>query len=397
MKILQINTSLNSGSTGRIAEQIGLKVLENDFESYIAYSRHGNTSTSSTYQINNKLDVYKHVLETRLFDNHGFCSKKATKKFTNYINKLKPDIIHLHNIHGYYLHVEILFNYVAEYKIPLIWTFHDCWPFTGHCAYFDRIDCEKWKVECYECPLKSYYPSSFFLDNSKKNFHRKKSHFTSIDNLTIVTPSNWLKQLVNESFFKNYSTKVIPNGIDLSIFKETNSNIMDKYGVRDKTILLGVASIWDSRKGLNDFIKLSLQLGSDYQIILVGLTKKQVPTLPSSIIGIERTENVEELASLYSAATIYLNPTYSDNFPTTNIEALACGTPVITYDTGGSPEAIDGSTGIVVEKGDIQGLEEAINVITSDNINFLPKECRKRAESLFNKEDRFNDYVNLYY
>lgn len=396
MKILQVNTTLNSGSTGRIAEQIGLKVIESLGASLIAYSRKGNDSASSTYQIGSKFDVYRHVLETRLFDNHGFSSKKATVEFIKYIKAENPDIIHLHNIHGYYINIEVLFNYFSEIDKPIVWTLHDCWAFTGHCSYFDRVNCTKWKTECSKCPLTKYYPESWFYDNSNKNFKRKKELFNKPIHINFVTPSNWLNGLVKESFLNKYSTETIYNGVDLKVFKPIESEVLKKYNIEKSKIILGVASIWDSRKGFNDFLVLAKSISNDYKIVLVGLTNDLIKVLPENIIGIERTENIEELAKLYTSADVYLNPTYSDNFPTTNIEALACGTPVITYNTGGSPEAIDSNTGIVVEKGNINKLLKAIEKVIESKDVFTEQLCRERVERLFNKEERYQDYINLY-
>lgn len=397
MKILQINTALNRGSVGRIAEQIGEFVLRNGGESYIAFSRPGLPSRSKTIKIGNILDVYLHGLCTRLFDKHGFASKKATINLIKDINNIKPDIIHLHNIHGYYININLLFNYLNKTQTPIVWTFHDAWPFTGHCTYFDSVSCEKWKTECFSCPKNKMYPKSWFIDNSKQNFKKKKELFTKPKTVKIVTPSNWLRQNVKLSFLKKYPVEVIHNGIDLSIFKpDKHDELQNKYNLINKKIILGVASLWDKRKGLDDFIVLSKKLNHNYKIVLIGLNKKQGKHLPKNILYIERTENVHELAAWYSSAFIFINPTYQDNFPTTNIEALACGTPVITYKTGGSPEAIDKNTGIIVEKGDIEGVKNAIDYINNDKVRYSEKMCRERAVQNFNRNDRFRDYYKIY-
>jgi len=395
MKVLQINVAVNKGSTGKIVEQIGEVLINKGSKSYIAYSRTGLPSKSKTIKIGNRYDVYNHVLQSRLFDNHGFVSKNSTIDLVKKIDIIGPDIIHLHNIHGYYIHIKELFNYLNKKNIPIVWTFHDCWPFTGHCSYFDRVDCEKWKTVCFSCPMKKYYPKSWFIDNSRNNFENKKKLFTTHVNITIVTPSLWLKELVKQSYFNNFPIKVIHNGVDLNIFKPI-PKIKDDYSKISKKIVLGVASIWDARKGLDDFIKLNELLDDEFQIVLVGLSKNQIHKLPSNIIGFERTENINELVKLYSKAIVYLNLTYSDNFPTTNIEALACGTPVISYDTGGSPEAINQDTGIVIKKSDIRGVVEAIHTIERDENRFGKKLCRERALEMFNKNDRFLEYYNLY-
>ena len=398
MKILQINVTVNIGSTGRISEQIGELILNEGYQSYIAYSRPGSPSRSKTIKIGNKLDFYKHVLITRLFDKHGFASKRATQHLIQEIDNIKPDVIHLHNIHGYYIHIEVLFNYLKKNNIPIVWTLHDCWSFTGHCAHFEDINCEKWKTGCYSCPKVKSYPKSWFIDSSKINYKNKQEIFKSFKNLIIVTPSYWLKNLVGQSFFKNYKVKVIQNGIDLSVFKpKANGNLIQTYDLNEGKIILGVASIWAVHRGLADFIELSKILHADFKIVLVGLSKKQMKEVPENITGIERTENINELVTLYSTACIYINPTYSDNFPTTNIEALACGTPVITYNTGGSPEAINEHTGIVVERGNINGIKDAIDRIINSKNNYTQELCRERAINNFDKNDRYKDYLDLYY
>lgn len=397
MKIFQINTTINSGSTGRIAEDIGKTLISNSHESYIAYGRGNRSSNSKKIKIGGKVDIFLHGLKSSLLDRHGLGSKNATKKLIEDIEIIEPDIIHLHNIHGYYLNITVLFNYLKKIKKPVVWTFHDCWAFTGHCTYFDAVKCDKWKIECDKCPNLKAYPSSLFIDNSRNNFNLKKELFTTLSNVHIVTPSKWLANYVNESFLMEHSVQTIHNGIDLSAFKPIHGlDVKNKPQIKTKKIILGIASIWDKRKGLLDFIALNKLINDDYQIVLVGLNKKQLKELPKSIIGIERTESLKELAALYSAADVFVNPTYVDNFPTTNIESLACGTPVITYNTGGSPEAIDDETGKIVEKGDVKGLCNAIHELSLQPQEHYAKVCRTRVERMFNKEDRYMDYLKLY-
>ena len=396
-KILQINTVVNSGSTGRIAEEIGEMVIATGWESFIAYGRNERPSTSKLIKIGNDKDVKLHGLQTRLFDKHGLGSRKATSDFINQIVKIKPDIVHLHNIHGYYINMEVLFHYLKNVNVPVVWTFHDCWPVTGHCSHFMFVECDRWRTLCYECPQKTRYPASYFIDRSKKNYILKKELFNSLSNLTLVPVSQWLSGILKESFLQNYPIKVVNNGINSEVFRPSSSTgFRIKYGFKDKFILLGVASIWDERKGLKDFIKLSKLLGSDSQIVLVGLAKKQIEQLPENILGIQRTESVDALAEIYAASDVFINPTYEDNFPTTNLESLACGTPVITYKTGGSPEAIDESTGIVVEQGNINMLVEAINQIKENGKQYYSGACVSRAHRFYKKEDRYREYIQLY-
>lgn len=397
MKLLQINTTVNSGSTGRIAEDIGRVAISHGHESYIAFGRGNRPSSSEKIRIGTSFDVYRHVLKTRLFDRHGFGSTQASRVFIEKIKKINPDIIHLHNIHGYYLNVGVLFGYLKQAGKPVVWTFHDCWPFTGHCSHFERVNCDKWINQCFSCPLTKAYPASLGYDNSRKNYLDKKAIFSGLENLHIVTPSHWLAGHVKNSFLKNYNLHVVNNGIDVNSFVQTNpEQIRQKYNIPNHNIILGVAGTWKKKKALVDFVELSKMLSDKDRIVLVGLSREQIAKLPSGIRAIEHTESISELAALYSAADVFVNPTYSDNFPTTNIEALACGTPVVTYNTGGSPEAVDEHTGAVVEKGDIKGLAEAIKAITDKGKSHYAPLCRDRAVRLYNKDDRFAEYLKIY-
>lgn len=396
-KLLQINSVVNSGSTGRIAEEIAHTAIASGWESYIAFGRNERYSESNLIRIGNNLGIKMHGLQTRLFDRHGLGSVKSTKLFIQQVDKIKPDIIHLHNIHGYYINIEILFNYLSKVDVPVVWTLHDCWSITGHCTHFSYVGCEKWRTKCYSCPQKNEYPASLFIDRSEKNYILKNELFNSLSNLTLVPVSQWLSDILKDSFLQKYPTNVINNGINTSVFKPSGNNeFRERYGLQNKFILLGVASIWSQRKGLEDFIELSKTLGADYQIILVGLTRKQKDQLPVEILGIERTESVEELAELYASSDVYINTTYEDTFPTTNLESLACGTPVITYNTGGSPESIDESTGIVVEQGNISKLVEAIRVIKDNGKQYYSDACVNRVNRLYKKEDRYKEYIDLY-
>lgn len=402
MKLLQINVTANSGSTGRIAEDIGLLAASNGWESYIAYGRTNNYSKNKIIRIGSDIDIKIHGLLTRVFDNHsfGFSSKKATKKFIKEIDKIKPDIIHLHNIHGYYINSKILFEYLSKLTTPIIWTFHDCWSFTGHCAYFDFVSCDKWKTECYSCPQKKSYPSSIIFDNSRKNYIIKKELFNSLKNMTIVPVSYWLGDLVKESFLGKYPIKVIQNGIDINAFNIKNyDDIQTKYNIKDKFIILGVASTWDMRKGLSDFIELSERLKEDEVIILLGLCKEQIELLPHNIIGIERTESVEELAKFYSMADVYFNASVQETFGLTTIEAFACGTPAIVYNKTAIPEVVDDNVGWILEPSDFDSIIEIISILKYEPNLIKEKRkinCRQKAERLYNKDIKFQEYFELY-
>lgn len=397
MKVLQINTTANTCSHGRIAESIGSLLINQGNESCIAYGRAAYNCRSDLIKIGNKADLALHLVKTRLFDRHGFGSVNATRLFIKNFDRIKPDIIHLHNLHGYYLNIKSLFEYLKSSGRPVVWTLHDCWPFTGHCSHFQFVNCMKWQTVCYECPLTHGYPKSWGFDNSYKNYLEKKRFFTGVKNMVLVSPSEWLVNHLRASFLSNYDIRLIFNGVDTDKFTPVNSEqIKAKYKLNKKYIL-GVASIWTEKKGLKDFIELRKILDPQIEIVLVGLSKAQIKILHSGMIGIIRTENVNELAALYSGAEVFVNPTYVDNFPLVNIESLACGTPVTTYNTGGSSEAIDIETGIVVEKGNLRELHGSIMQIIFKQDHFNSAQCRARALKMFTSQERYRDYINLYH
>ncbi|GAP44988.1 glycosyltransferase [Lentimicrobium saccharophilum] len=398
MIIQQINTTLRTVAPGRIAEEIGEILVDTGHTSYIGYGRKLRPSASKLIKIGSGFDQSLHGITTRLFDMHGFGSRFATVRFVKKVSLINPDLIHLHNLHGYYLNIEVLFNYLKKIQKPVIWTLHDCWPFTGHCSYFDYVGCNKWKSECYSCPNRMAYPRSLVVDNSRVNFIKKKHLFSGLEKLTFVAPSAWMAGLLKQSFLSGYPVEIIHNGVDVNVFRPSRQRekLKRRYGVSGRNVILGVASIWDRRKGLSDFIKLSSMLSEDQVIILVGLKKSQIKDLPGNVIGIRRTESLNDLAELYSMADVFVNPTFVDNFPTTNIEALACGTPVITYRTGGSPEAVDDNTGLIVEKGDVKRLFESINKTLDVGKGVYEDFCRKRAVENFNKLSKNTEYIRLY-
>lgn len=396
MKVLQINSVFGIGSTGRIAADLHENLLSLGHESHVAYGRLSPNEHDKSLRIGNNLDNYLHVIKTRLLDKHGFGSYSATKKFIEYIKHHNPNIIHLHNLHGYYINIGLLFDYFKQANKTIVWTLHDCWPFTGHCTHFDSIGCELWKRQCHDCPQTSEYPKSLICDRSYVNYQQKKYYFKGIPNLMIVTPSKWLASIVKESFLRDYPVTVINNGIDLNVFCATPSTFRRRYNLDKKYILLGVSSIWNERKGIGFFIELAKQLRSDEIIVLIGVSPKQIRQLPDGIIGIAKTNNLSELAQIYSTADVFINPTLEDNFPTTNIEALACSTPVITFNSGGSSECLGNICGLVVDRGDFSGLVASIKYMRQEGKLKYTTKCRKRAEEYYDKYDRFSDYISLY-
>ena len=394
MKVLQINTVCGRGSTGRIATDLLKCLKEKGYFGKIAYGIGPmlNAESSETIEIDTKLEYYVHNLFSRFTDKEGCYSIYATKRLIGQIEEYKPDIIHLHNIHGHYINYKILFNYLKKVKMPVVWTFHDCWSFTGHCSHFTMAKCEQWKNHCSYCSQLRCYPECYTKGNVKSNFTNKMQSFTGLDNLVIVTPSKWLAGLVKESFLKEYPVRVINNGIDLTKFQPKNGDqFRNKYNLKGKTVILGVASEWSERKGYSDFIKLSSEISENQKIVMVGVSDRQVEELPNSIIAIKKTNSVEELAEIYSAADVFLNFTYEDNFPTVNLEAMACGTPVITYKTGGSVEPITEETGFIIDQGDYMA---ALNLI--GQARMLDRHIVASSAMQYSSKDKFNDYISLY-
>ena len=407
MKIVLVNTICTRGSVGRICADLYEELDQRGDEPYMAAGRSRLPAYMRGMVIGNPADFAGHVLRNFFRGEAGFGSGAVTEKFLAWLDQVGPDLIHLHNIHGFYLQTETLFAYLKEKDIPVVWTLHDCWPFTGHCAYYDFIGCEKWKAEgqgCHHCPLhRKAYPYAIFKDNSLRSYQRKKAAFCGVKNLTIVTPSKWLADQVAASFLRDYPVCVIPNGINLELFKPLSKDAQrlrerQQSGYLHRTVL-GVANYWEERKGLSYFERLVEALPSNYTVEVVGLNKPQISVLrkrhPSGrLLGMERTANPELLAALYRTADVYVNPTLEDNFPTTNLEALACGTPVVTFDTGGSSESLTEDTGIVVPKGDFEGLLASVQRVCQEQ-PFSIEACRRRAEE-FSKEGFAHKYVELY-
>ena len=396
MKVLQINTFFGSGSTGKIAKGIQDVCVENNIQCLTGYRYAENKGKpfKHTVSISSWLDCRIHGRLARYTMLKGCFSYLKTKQFLYKAEQYAPDLIQLHNLHGSYINIPLLFKYIKRKKIPVVWTFHDCWPFTGGCSYFDISSCSGWKNGCNDCRIYKNFSSSL-INIADVSWKMKSKWFKNIENLTIVTPSEWLAKYVKESFLSDYPVKVLRNGIDTQVFKPSLGNIRRKYGISEsKFMVLGVAFDWGIRKGLDVFSELALRLDDEYQIVLVGTDDYIDSCLPENIISIHRTENQAELAEIYSAADVLANPTREDNYPTVNLEALACGTPVVTFRTGGSPESIDFTCGSVVEYNDVDEFEKVIRQVCVDRPYSL-QACLKKAED-FNETNRFNDYIELY-
>lgn len=359
MRILLINSVCGIRSTGRICTDLAVSLERQGNKVKIGYGRESVPDEYAHFavRIGSDTDVRLHGLKARTFDAMGYGSKRATEVFIRWVKEFDPDVIHLHNIHGYYIHIETLFSYLKTCKKRILWTQHDCWAFTGHSAYCDGVGCDRWQSGCCRCPQHLDYPKSLF-DFSKRNWQTKKALFTGVRDMTLVTPSVWLKDLVKQSFLREYPVEVICNRIDTEIFRPRESDFRQKYALQNKTVLLGVAAQWEKRKGLDDMIRLSGMLDDSFRVVLVGQLPKKHPVIPDKILVIPSVESPDALAQIYTAADVLINPTYQDNYPTVNLEAIACNTPVITYDTGGSPESA-AYFGAVVPKGDVEALARA--------------------------------------
>lgn len=396
MKIVELNTFCGTGSTGRIALQIADTAAGHGAQTVIGFGAGDVPPQAETYalHIGGKAERKWHGAIRKLLDAEGYGSILATRRLIAFLTEFQPDVIHLHNIHGCYLNHKLLFQYLHRCGIPVVWTLHDCWPFTGHCAYFDKIGCSLWQTECHHCPQKHSYPACIGIDGSRRNFRRRRALFTSVPKLTLVTPCEWLRELLQHSFLNRITAKVIYNGVDIETFKPTASSLRERYGIAERHLVLAVASEWEERKGLPYLPTLAEQLGADYRVAVIGLSQAQADALPKTMIGLTRTANVRELAQWYTAADCLVNPTLEDNMPMVNLEALACGTPVVAFNTGGCAEAIGDDCGAIVPKGDERALLNAVKWI-APNKEALSAACFARAER-FSSENSANAYWALY-
>lgn len=396
MKTVLIN-SCNFGSTGNIMLEIAETAENGGYTAAVCYPQSRDNSRKQKekdFIIGTRFSRNIHLQLAGITGLNGCFSYFSTLKLLKKLDKLKPDIIHLHNLHNCYINLPMLFKYIKKHNIKTVWTLHDCWSFTGHCPHFDMIGCDKWKTGCYSCPQYKEYPKSLF-DNSKIMYRLKRKWFTGVENMTIVTPSEWLASLVKESYLKDYPVKVINNGIDLNIFKPTESDFIKKYALENKYIVLGVAFGWGRRKGLDVFIELAKRLDEEkYKIVLAGTDDNVDKLLPDNIISIHRTQNQTELAEIYTAADVFANPTREENYPTVNMEALACGTPVVTFNTGGSPEMLDETCGAAVAKDDNDAMYNEI-IRICEKKPYSMEACIKKAKG-FDKNEKFGEYIRLY-
>lgn len=399
MKIIEINTTRNSGSTGRIAAQIQKYVNDKGDLCKIAFG-YGNDEDKTDFSMYSWIGTHIHSFLSRKLCMQGRCSWFQTHRLVRFLKEEQPDIVHLHNIHGHYLNYEILFRYLKSIQIPVIWTFHDCWPYTGKCAHYSNASCDKWKTECFDCPNLQTYPDSSF-DGSRRNYRIKKRYFSNMEKLHIVCNSNWVKSQVEESFFKGTEITRIYNGVDIGVFYPKTVNdvreVAKKYEIDlEKKIILGVSSVWKADKGLRVFLELTQAIPSEYQVVLVGVSHIQKQTLPKSVIAIERTENMQELATLYTLSDVLVNASKEETFGMVTVEAMACGTPVIVSSQTACPEIVDQSVGLVVSMDSINELRGAIEEICTKRKGVYSKRCISKVRNLYSVEEMNRQYYSLY-
>lgn len=389
MKVLFINTVHGKGSTGRIIKQIGQAVEKENGQYMVAYGRGELTDPEHTCRIGGKMGIYAHAFLSRLTDKAGFYSRKATKELVKWIRKYDPDVIHLHNLHGYYLNVEILFEYLKqEFRGKVFWTLHDCWAFTGHCVHYSYAKCDKWKTGCYHCPEKGSYPASILADNSKNNYERKRSLFTGVPNMTVITVSQWLKEQAESSFLGCYPVVRVYNGIDYAVFRPLESDVRERLGIAvNQKMILSVSDGWNDRKGFGRLMNLAKIAPEDWRFLIVGMSPKQIERLPANCIGIQSTWDREELVKIYSAADVFYNPSVEETFGLVTAEAIACGTPAVVMNSTACPEPLDGY-GIVLKNHEA---EEAVAAITE----LLTKE-KSAPKQVFTEEKMTAGYLACY-
>lgn len=395
MRIAFVNSVAGFGSTGRIVWQLSQLP---GVQGRIYFGRKDNLTDADVFRITRKAGNLEHAFCTFFMDRQGFCNTSETEKMVENLKNFRPDLVHLHNLHGYYLNCETLFRYLKESGVPVVWTFHDCWPFTGHCAHYDSLDCDRWKTKCQHCPGTMRYPFTINGSQVPVMYEKKKEVFCSLspNQLSIVTPSNWLEDQVRMSFLGSQYIRTIHNGIDHSSFHYVQSDFRSVHHLENDFLILAVAGVWNHEKGLDDLVRWSHQMKDHQKLIVVGGPKHALKKFdPAHTITIPYVNGTEELCRIYSAADVMVNLTLEDTFPTVNLEAQACGTPVLTYQTGGSPESITPKTGMVIEKGNLESMIQNAEKIQNQEIIFSSPDCMRNARR-FDVRNMLNSYRALY-
>ncbi len=393
MKVLQINACYGYLSTGIIVEDIEKLLIENGCESYIGYQSKAK-EMSNGYKIGTGLDRKFHGLYSRIFGKQGYVSKNQTRKFLKWVDEIKPDIVHLHNLHSNYLNFNILISYLAENNIKTVYTFHDCWAFTGKCTHYSFVKCNKWKEACGNCPKNKHEVPSLFFDVTSKVIKDRTEHLNKISDLTIVSCSNWMKKQVELSHLTPKKVVTIYNGVNTNIFKPHENSFRKDYSLNDKFVILGFANKWCLENNMAGVKSLVEQLKDDEKIVIVGCNEEQKKYFSAykKVIALGFIKDRLELSDIYASSNVFVNLTYEDTLPTVNMESLCCETPVITFNSCGSPELVSNENGMVVEQGNFDAIRKSIDIIKNDGI----KVDYNKVKEVFDREKCYKKYIDLY-
>ena len=397
-KLVQFNSVANWGSTGRLAEDIGDVAMAAGWESFIVFGRESNPSNSHLIQVGGRMSVMSHVIISRLFDRHGFGSYMATKQLLKRLDEIKPDVFQFHNVHGYYLNLPLVLQYAIEKRIPIVWSLHDCWSMTGHCSHFVTVGCDRWKTECHNCPRRCDYPSSWFIDSSRRNYRDKKRLIEAVPRLTIISGSEWLAGIAAQSYFKGRDIRYIPDGIDTSIYqpRSNGDELRNKLGLKGKFVILATGTVWGENKGLKDYGELRKMLSDDYAIVLVGMSDEDLATVPEGVIGLPRTKSPQELSEFYSMADCVMSLSRMESFGLTPVEGFACGTPAIVYNTTALPELITPETGYVASFLSVTDVKEKVEMMKAKGKAFFSQSCRRVAVEKYDRHRCYSEYLKVY-
>ena len=393
MKVLQINAVYGFKSTGVIVKDIGNTLAHNGDVAYFAYQT-TNESVENGYLVGNKPDWKLHAVHSRVFGKQAYASKCATRRLLKWVDEIKPDVVHFHNLHSNYINLNLLCDHLAKKNIPTVITMHDCWYFTGKCSHYAAVKCGKWQEECGSCPLSKTEQPSLFFDSTSKVLKDRTEHLRKLPGLTLVGCSQWIANEAKKSKLGTADICVVYNGVDTEIFKPHESDIRNELGLEGKFVILGMADKWFAPQNREIVEKIIAAQDENSKIVIVGCRKEQMAYFSKfeNVVPMGYVSDRHRLADVYASSDVFVNLTRADTLPTVNMESICCGTPVITFDCCGSPELVDEECGFVVREGDYIGLLEAIENIKSKPLCFdLYKQHQK-----FDKNQCYKKYLDIY-
>lgn len=398
MKVVEINVTCGHGSTGVIAVEIANLLKQKGHEAFIAYGQ-GTSDFPNSFRIGTPRENKIHGLwNTRVLGEEGTGTKRGTRLLLNWLEEIQPDIVQIHNLHSNCLNYEMFFSYLKEKQIPVVWSFFDCWPFTGKCTHFVANGCRKWETECSNCPqLHSSGSITWFFDKTRKMYNLKKKWISGLKSLDVIVCSNWLKSEVQKSFLKEHEIHMIYNWIDMSKFSEIHDNsTYEKYGLdKSKQIIVSVSALWDDKNTrYTDALRLAEILPSEYQLVLVGKKESQKELLPN-MKHIDFVAGTHELSKLYSVAIAFTGFSVEDTFGKVFAEAMLCGTPCVVFNSTACPEVV-GDTGYAVEPHNVEQMLEKLNEIVKNGKNFYSQRCKDLVTSRYCYEENVNKYIHIY-